>query len=47
MQEVTYYQVKNGKEIAKFKKTVDHSKPKIWVEGNFYKFNSHIERIYD
>ena len=29
------------------KKNVDHSKPKIWVEWNFYKFNSRIERIYD
>lgn len=41
----TFYDVKDGKNIITYKKTVDTSKPKIYTEGFEYKFNWTIEKV--
>lgn len=41
----TFYDVKDGKDIVTYKKTVDTSKHKIWVEGFEYKFNWITEKV--
>lgn len=43
--QVTFYDVKSGKNVITYKKTVDTSKPKIYVEGFEYKFNWTLEKV--
>ena len=37
--------VKNGDDLITYELDVDPSKPKAWVEGHEYKFNSRIVSI--
>ncbi len=41
----TEYTVKDCAGTCTYAKLVDKSKPKAWVEGNFYKFNSEIDLV--
>jgi hypothetical protein len=36
------YSIKDGNGTRLFAKRVDTSKPKMWVEGLFYRFNSSL-----
>lgn len=36
---------RNGNQILKITKEVDESKPKCWIEGHEYRFNSNIVSI--
>lgn len=46
MKQVEYYTTKDGPGFeVLWKKTTDTSKPKIWVEGFEYKFNSDITKV--
>jgi len=45
MLEQILYTVKNGTGTAIYKKTVDNSKPKMQVVGNFYEFNSKVQLV--
>lgn len=38
---------KNGQNIREVIKQIDHSKPKVWIEGHEYRFNSDIVGVVD
>ena len=42
MIDIIVYSVKDGSGTRIFSNRVDTSKPKMWVDGLFYKFNSTI-----
>ena len=39
------YVEKNGNGTVRICRTVDINKPKVWVEGHEYKFNSKLQSI--